>query len=103
VAVVLDLYARRVVGWSMQGSMTSRLVANDLMMAVWRRGKPVELPDHSDQGSEYTSEQLQELLKEQGITCSVSRAGDVWDNSAMENVFSSLKTERAARKVYPNR
>jgi putative transposase len=103
VAVVLDLYARRVVGWSMQNSMTSQLVADALMMAVWRRGKPVELLHHSDQGSQYTSEHFQELLKEQGITCSMSRAGEVWDNSAMESFFSSLKTERTARKVYRTR
>ena len=103
VAVVLDLYSRRIVGWSMQSSMTSQLVADALMMAVWRRGKPVELLHHSDQGSQYTSEHFQELLKEQGITCSMSRAGEVWDNSAMESFFSSLKTERTARKVYRTR
>jgi putative transposase len=101
--VVLDLYSRRVVGWSMQASMTSQLVADALMMAVWRRGKPVALLHHSDQGSQYTSEHFQELLKEQGITCSMSRAGEVWDNSAMESFFSSLKTERTARKVYRTR
>jgi putative transposase len=103
VAVVLDLYPRRAVGWSMQSSMTSQLVADALMMAVWRRGKPVQLLHHSDQGSQYTSEHFQELLKEQGITCSMSRAGEVWDNSAMESFFSSLKTERTARRVYRNR
>src|SRR3954447_14133553 len=103
VAVVLDLYSRRVVGWSMQSSMTAQLVADALMMAVWRRGKPIELLHHSDQGSQYTSEHFQELLKEQGITCSMSRAGEVWDNSAMESFFSSMKTERVARKVYRTR
>ena len=103
VAVVLDLFSRRAVGWSMQESMTSQLVADALMMAVWRRGKPVALVHHSDQGSQYTSEHFQELLKEQGITCSMSRAGEVWDNSAMESFFSSLKTERTARKVYRTR
>ena len=103
VAVVLDLYSRRIVGWSMQSSMTSQLVADALIMAVWRRGKPVELLHHSDQGSQYTSEHFQELLKEQGITCSMSRAGEVWDNSAMESFFSSLKTERTARKVFRTR
>ena len=102
-AAVLDLYSRRVVGWSMQDSMTSQLVADALMMAVWRRGKPVALLHHSDQGSQYTSEHFQELLKEQGITCSMSRAGEVWDNSAMESFFSSLKTERTACKVYRTR
>ncbi len=103
VAVVLDLYSRRVVGWSMQASMTSRLVADALMMAVWRRGKPVALLHHSDQGSQYTSEHFQKLLDAQGITCSMSRAGEVWDNSAMESFFSILKTERMARKVYRTR
>lgn len=103
VAVVLDLYSRRAVGWSMQSSMTSQLVADALMMAVWRRGKPVALLHHSDQRSQYTSEHFQDLLKAQGITCSMSRAGEVWDNSAMESFFSGLKTERTARKVYRSR
>lgn len=100
VAVVLDLYSRRIVGWSVQSSMTSQLVADALMMAVWRRGRPQQLLHHSDQGSQYTSEHFQRLLAEQGIVCSMSRAGEVWDNSAMESFFSSLKTERTARKVY---
>jgi putative transposase len=103
VAVVLDLFSRRIVGWSMQASMTSQLVADALMMAVWRRGRPQELLHHSDQGSQYTSEHFQRLLTEQGIVCSMSRAGEVWDNSAMESFFSSLKTERTARKVYRSR
>ena len=103
VAVVLDLFSRRIVGWSMQSSMTSQLVADALMMAVWRRGRPQELLHHSDQGSQYTSEHFQRLLAEQGIVCSMSRAGEVWDNSAMESFFSSLKTERTARKVYRSR
>lgn len=67
VAVVLDLYSRRVVGWSMQSSMTTQLVADALMMAVWRRGKPDQLLHHSDQGSHYTSDHFQRLLAEQGI------------------------------------
>lgn len=102
-AAVLDLYSRRIVGWSMQASMTSQLVVDAWMMAVWRRGKPVSLLHHSDQGSQYTSAHFQGLLQEQGITCSMSRAGEVWDNSAMESFFSSLKTERTARKVYRTR
>jgi putative transposase len=103
VAAVLDLYSRRIVGWSMHDSMTAQLVADALMMAVWRRGRPQELLHHSDQGSQYTSEHFQKLLTEQGIVCSMSRAGEVWDNSAMESFFSSLKTERTARKVYRTR
>ncbi len=99
VAVVLDLFSRRVVGWSMQSSMTSQLVADALMMAVWRRGRPWDVPHHSDQGSQYTSEHFQKLLVEQGVVCSMNRAGEVWDNSAMESFFSSMKTERMGRKV----
>ena len=87
----------------MQGSVTSQLVTDALMMAVWRRGKPVALLHHSDQIRQYTSEHFQQLLMEQGITCSMSRADAVWDNSAMESFFSSLKTERTARKVYRTR
>ena len=79
--------------------MTSQLVVDALMMAVWRRGKPVALLHHSYQGSQYTSDHFQSLLKEQGITCSMSRAGEVWDNAAMESFFSSLKTVRTARKA----
>jgi putative transposase len=103
VAAVLDLYSRRIVGWSMQDSITSQLVVDALMMAVWRRGKSTALLHHSDQGSQYTSEHFHQLLKEQGITCSLSRAGEVWENSAMESFFSSLKTERTSRKVYRTR
>lgn len=103
VAVVLDLYSRRAVGWSMQASMTTQLVTDALMMAIWRRGKPDALLHHSDRGSQYTSEQFQRLLGELGITCSMSRSGNVWDNSAMESFFSTLKTERTARKTYRTR
>jgi putative transposase len=102
-AVVLDLYSRRVVGWSMSDEMTAQLVTDALVMALWRRGKPQELLHHSDQGSQYTSEQFQRLLSEQGITCSMSRSGDVWDNSAMESFFGTLKKERVHRKEYRTR
>ena len=103
VAVVLDLYSRRVVGWSMSEEMTSQMVTDALMMAVWRRGKSDALVHHSDRGSQYTGERFQRLLGELGVTCSMSRAGNVWDNSAMESFFSSLKTERTARKGYRTR
>lgn len=103
VAAVIDLFSRRVVGWSMQAQMTAQLVADALLMAIWRRGKPNALLHHSDQGSQYTSEQFQKLMSDAGIDCSMSRSGDVWDNAAMESFFSSLKTERTARKVYRTR
>jgi putative transposase len=102
-AVVMDLFSRRIVGWSMSSEMTAQLVTDALVMALWRRGKPRELLHHSDQGSQYTSEQFQRLLAEQGVTCSMSRQGDVWDNAAMESFFSSLKTERVSGKVYSTR
>ena len=103
VAAVLDLFSRRIVGWSMQAEMTADLVSDALMMALWRRGRPRELLHHSDRGTQYTSEQCQSLMIEHGVTCSLSRSGNVWDNAAMESFFSTLKTERTARKVYHKR
>ncbi len=103
VAAVIDLFSRRVVGWSMQAEMTAQLVTDALVMAIWRRGKPDALLHHSDQGSQYTSEQFQRLMADSGVTCSMSRSGNCWDNAAMESFFSSLKTERVGRKVYRSR
>ena len=103
VAAVIDLFSRRVVGWSMQAEMTAQLVTDALIMAIWRRGKPDALLHHSDQGSQYTSEQFQRLMTDSGVTCSMSRSGNCWDNAAMESFFSSLKTERVGRKVYRSR
>jgi len=103
VAAVIDLFSRRVVGWSMSAAMTAQLVTDALLIAIWRRGKPDALMHHSDRGSQYTSEQFQRLMADHGVTCSMSRSGKVWDNAAMESFFSSLKTERAVRKVYRTR
>ena len=102
-AAVMDLYSRRIVGWSMKGTMQAKMVSDALLMALWRRGKPSSLMHHSDQGSQYTSDDFQQLLKAQGITCSMSRRGECWDNAAMESFFSSMKTERLSRKVYRTR
>jgi len=103
VAAVIDLFSRRVVGWSMSAAMTAQLVTDALMMAIWRRGKPDALLHHSDQGSQYTSEQFQKLMADNRVARSMSRSGNVWDNAAVESFFSSLKTERTARKVYRTR
>ncbi len=103
VAAVIDLFSRRVVGWSMKADMTAQLVTDALMMAIWRRGKPDALLHHSDRGSQYTSEQFQRLMVDNGVVCSMSRSGNVWDNAAMESFFSSLKTERIGKKVYRTR
>ena len=103
VAAVVDLFSRRVVGWAMKADMTAQLVTDALIMAIWRRGKPDSLLHHSDQGSQYTSEQFQRLMADHGITCSMSRSGNVWDNAAMESFFSSLKRERIRRRTYKTR
>ena len=103
VAAVVDLFSRRVVGWSMSATMTAQLVTDALVMAIWRRGTPRTVLHHSDQGSQYTSEPFQRLLADQGLSCSMSRSGNVWDNAAMESFFSSLKTERTARTTYRTR
>jgi len=83
--------------------MTSALVIDALTMALWRRGKPTQLLHHSDQGSQYASDDFQRLLAAEGIACSMSRKGDCWDNAAIESFFSSLKTERTRRKNYLTR
>ena len=101
-AVVLDLFSRRVVGWSMQSRMSAELVTDALVMALWRRRPGQALLHHSDQGSQYTSALFQRLLELHGIECSLSRRGDCWDNAAMESFFSSLKSERLNRRTYRN-
>ena len=74
VAAVIDLFSRRVVGWSMSTAMASQLVTDALVMAIWRRGKPDALLHHSDRGSQYTSEQFQRLMADHGVVCSMSRS-----------------------------
>lgn len=68
-AAVMDLYSRRIVGWSMSDTMQAKMVSDALLMALWRRGKPTSLTHHSDQGSQYTSDDFQQLVKSQNITC----------------------------------
>ena len=101
-AVVEDLYSRMVVGWSMDTTMTSRLVVDALGMAVKRRLPGEELMAHSDRGSQYASEHYQQLLSKEGITCSMSRRGNCWDNSPMESFFASLKKELVHDEDYAN-
>ena len=87
----------------MQSTMTAQLVMDALLMAILRRGRPEAVLHHSDQGSQYTSEDFQRLLESHGITCSMSRRGNCWDNAAMESFFSTLKTERLGRRQYRTR
>src|SRR5260370_33426030 len=83
--------------------MPAQCVTDALVMATWRRGKPDALLHHFDRGSQYTSEQFQKLMSDHGVGCSMSSSGNVWDNVGMEGFFSSLKTERTARKTYRTR
>jgi len=92
-AAVEDLYSRRVVGWSMADRLTSRLVVDALALAVERRLPGEGLLAHSDRGSQYASDHYQSLLARHGITCSMSRRADCWDNAPMESFFASLKKE----------
>jgi putative transposase len=92
-AAVEDLYSRRVVGWAMAEHRESRLVVDALEMAVQRRLPGEGLLSHSDRGSQYASEHYQLLLAKHGITCSMSRKADCWDNAPMESFFASLKKE----------
>jgi len=92
-AVVLDLYSRKVVGWSMSQRMTARLVCDALTMASFRRHRPTGVIVHSDRGSQYCSHEYQQLLREHGLICSMSKRGDCYDNAAMESWNHSLKVE----------
>lgn len=92
-AVVLDLYSRLVVGWAMSDRNNTQLVADALMMAVWRRGNRHEVIVHSDQGSTYASGSYRQLLKAHGLLCSMSRKGECHDNAVAESFFGTLKTE----------
>jgi putative transposase len=102
-AVVLDLFSRQVIGWSMQPKMHVDLVLNALLMAVWRRKPKSEVLVHSDQGSQYTSSDWQAFLKSHGLVCSMSRRGNCHDNAVAESFFQLLKRERIRRKTYKNR
>ena len=102
-AVVEDLFSRMVVGWAMAATMTSRLVVDALEMALVRRRPGSELVAHSDRGSQYASEHDQRRLREERITCSMSRRGNCWDNAAMESFFASLKKELVHDDDYATR
>jgi transposase InsO family protein len=93
-AVIIDMYSRRVVGWSMNNRITKQLVLNALRMSVWRRRPRKGLIFHSNRGSQYCSSAFQKELKQHGMVSSMSRKGDCWDNSVAESFFSSLKKER---------
>jgi putative transposase len=102
-AVMIDLYSRQVVGWAMSDRNDTKLVADALIMAVWRRGKLKDVIVHSDQGSTYASGDYRGLLKENGLLCSMSRKGECHDNAVAESFFGTLKTELVDDEDYHTR
>jgi putative transposase len=102
-AVVIDLFSRRVVGWSMQSRMTTDLALQALLMAVWRRKPKSTVTIHSDQGSQYTSREWQTFLRQHNLEASMSRRGNCHDNAVAESFFQLLKRERIRRKTYATR
>jgi transposase InsO family protein len=101
-AVVMDLFSRKIVGWAMASHMQTSLVSNALQMALQQRKPPRGLLLHSDRGSQYASDDYQKLLKAHGIVCSMSRKGNCWDNAPMERFFLNLKMERVWQRTYAN-
>ena len=102
-AVVLDLFSRKVVGWSLQATMTADLVKDALTMAVGRRCPLPGLLHHSDRGSQYASEAFRKALEKYKMIASMSRKGDCWDNAVVERFFRSLKTELTDHMLYSTR
>jgi transposase InsO family protein len=99
-AVILDLYSRMVVGWSMSGNCDEQLVERALDQALARRRPKAGLLHHSDRGSQYTSQAYQACLEQSGIQSSMSRKGNCWDNAAMESFFGTLKDECVESTIY---
>ena len=103
VAIVIDLYSRAVVGWSMQGHTRTELVLGAMLMAKWCRQPKQEVMIHSDQGSQFGSDAFSRWCKENNFITSMSRRGNCYDNAAMESFFSSLKKEKTRGKIYSTR
>ena len=102
-AVVIDLYSRQVVGWSMAEHMRTKLVNDALLMALWTRKPANGLLWHTDRGSQYASDSHRELLNQHGIQQSMSRKGNCWDNAVSESFFHTLKTELINHECYQTR
>lgn len=101
-AAVLDLYSRKVVGWAMAPNMPAELVCTALQMTICQRRPPPGLIVHSDRGSQYASQEYRNLLNRHGLTGSMSRKGNCWDNAVMERFFLNLKMERVWQRDYAN-
>lgn len=102
-AVVMDLHSRMIVGWSMQPTLARDIVLDALLMAVWKRKPGDRVIIHSDQGSQYGSDDWVRFCKAHKLDPSMSRRGNCWDNAVAESFFSSLKKERVRKQVYRTR
>jgi putative transposase len=102
-AVIIDLYSRRVVGWAMQSRQTTDVVLQALLMAVWRRKQNSRVLIHSDQGSQFTSMDWASFLRAHNLEHSMSRRGNRHDNAVAESFFNLLKRERILRRTYKTR
>ncbi|MCW5783577.1 MAG: IS3 family transposase [Nitrospirales bacterium] len=102
-AVVLDVFSRQVIGWSMQPQLTWDLVIQAVLMAVWQKKGPQAVILHSDRGTQYTSQEFQAFLQAHGIVSSMSGVGNCYDNAVAESFFGLLKRERVHRRRYPTR
>jgi len=102
-AVVMDLFSRHIIGWSMSDRINTELAMDALVMACWRRKPKGEVIVHSDQGCQYTSYDWRSMLKGNGLIASMSRRGNCHDNAVAESFFQLLKRERIRKKIYPSR
>ena len=102
-AVIVDLYSRKIIGWSMKPTLAREIVLDALMMAIWRRRPKSIVIVHSDQGSQYGSDDWLRFLKANNLEPSMSRRGNCWDNAVAESFFSSLKKERIKKRIYKTR
>ncbi len=102
-AVILDLFSRQIIGWSMSTRNNTELVQDALTMALWRRGKVKDVIVHSDQGSTYASGGYQQQLTDNNLRCSMSRKGECLDNAVAESFFGSLKNELVYHEDYKTR
>ena len=102
-AVVMDLYSRRIIGWSMKPTLAKEMVLDALLMAVWRRKPKHDVIIHSDQGSQYSSDEWTRFCQMHGLRPSMSRRGNGHDNAVVESFFSSLKKEKIRRHIFKTR
>lgn len=102
-AVVMDLYSRMIIGWSMKSTLAKEIVLDALLMALWRRSPQRSVIIHSDQGSQYGSDEWQRFCLSHNLTPSMSRRGNCYDNAAVESFFSSLKKEKIRRHIFKTR